>query len=425
LALPEESGAERGRPNAAARLLLRAGLDRLKPILLDPKVVSGALLALAIIDAVQEYLLGPKVFGGVAYTHVNNFRIYEQSFRHLVQGQDLYLRYPTEYWDVFKYSPTFAALMAPFSLLPEVVGVVLWNLLNAGVLALALARITALPARSRALVGWFVLPEAVTAFQNLQVNVLLAGLVVLTYVSLEEDRPERAALFLMGATFVKVYPAAAVALVLLYPRKRRFLLWVALWLVILGALPLLYVSPEQLGGEYRSWLRRLATDHSELTGISVAGILRSWFGLDPRTPLLALLGAALGLLPLLRTRLHQAPRFRLSFAGSLLIWMVIFNHTAESATYAIAVVGVALAYFAGPRRPVDRVLLAFVFALTSMSPRFPLTFIHQVVQPLALKALPCILFWAATVRELLTRPYRLGVETLPLPGARRPLRRVS
>jgi hypothetical protein len=84
--------------------------------------------------------------------------------------------------------------------------------------------------------------------------------------------------------------------------------------------------------------------------------------------------------------------------------MVVFNHTAESATYAIAVTGVALAYFAGPRRPLDQVLLGFVFLLTSMSPRFPRSWVHQVVEPYALKAVPCILFWAATVWHLVARP---------------------
>jgi hypothetical protein len=416
----------RGRcARALSRTWNRLGLNRAEPILLDPKVAAGAVLLAAAIAAVQEYLLGPKVFAGVAYTHYNNFRIFERSFRHLLAGQDLYARYPAEYWDLFKYSPTFAALMAPFSLMPEWAGLVVWNLLNAGALAFALTRLSVLPERSRALVCWFLLPDALTAFQHLQANVLLAGLIVLAYVSLEEDRPGRAALFIVGAAYVKIYPVVAAVLALLYPRKRRFVLWAAVWLVVLAAVPLLCVSPDQLVAQYRSWARLLGSDASELTGLSVVRILHSWFHLDPPREAVALVGAAIWLLPLLRIRLHADPRFRLSFLGSLLMWVVIFNHMAESATFVIAVVGVALAYFAGPRRPLDQILLGLVFVLTSMSPRFPRSWVVNVLEPYAIKAVPCVLFWAATVWHLLARVNRAAIEPVAVSSASRPFRRAS
>jgi hypothetical protein len=386
--------------------------------LLDWRLVAGTLLALAAIAGIQQFLLGTQDFKGTLYTHFNNYRIYKFSFLHLVGGQDLYARHPLEHWDLFKYSPTFAALMAPFALLPDAVGLVLWNLLNAGVLVLALHRLELLTPRSRALLGWFLVPEALTAFQNLQANVLVAGLAILAYTFLESDRTAWGSLLIVTAFYVKVYPALAALLFLLYPRKWRFVLWSMLWLALLGALPLLFVTPEHLRSTYESWIRLLTSDRSALTGLSVMGILHSWFNLGFAKNQVALVGAAIGLVPLLRTRAHSDPRFRLAFLASLLIWMVIFNHAAESATYAVAVCGVGLWYFIRPRGLRDTLLLGLAFLLTSMSPRFPHALVIGLVEPYALKALPCFLIWLVAIWELATweHPAPAAIASTPPAG---------
>jgi hypothetical protein len=173
--------------------------------------------------------------------------------------------------------------------------------------------------------------------------------------------------------------------------------------VALGAVPLAFASPGLLVAEYRSWVHLLASESEFLTGLSVGGILHSWFHLDPPRIAVTLAGGAVALLPLVRVRRWEDPRFRLAFLGSLLVWVVVFNHTAESATFAIAVTGVALCYFAGSRTPLERALLALVFVFTSMSPRFPRAWVHAFIEPYAIKAVPCLLFWAATVWSLARR----------------------
>ena len=49
--------------------------------------------------------------------------------------------------------------------------------------------------------------------------------------------------------------------------------------------------------------------------------------------------------------------------ASIMIWVVIFNHRAESPTFIIAITGVALWYYAQQQKPENYVLLvlAFVF----------------------------------------------------------------
>jgi glycosyl transferase family 87 len=389
-------------PASRALALARRARERLEPFLAEPRNVCGLLLALSVVAALQQWLLGPKAMGDGLYTHFNNYRIYQASFRHLLAGGDLYVRHPAEHWDLFKYSPAFAASMAPFSALPDVVGLVLWNLLNAAVFVIALAMLPVLPPRSKALLGLLLVPDFLTAVQNTQANVLVAGLVLLAFVLLERDRPGWAALALACGFYVKLYPVLGALAFVFYPRRLRFLGALGAWLLVLGALPLAFVPPDGLRALYESWFRLLLADRDVLTGLSVMGILHGWLGLDPPKTLVVLAGGGVLLLPALNVAAWGRPAFRLLFVASLLVWMVIFNHAAESATFFIAMCGVGLWYFARPRRPKEAALLVFALLLTSMSPRLPAAVIEHVVQPYALKAVPCLLVWIAIVVELVS-----------------------
>lgn len=67
---------------------------------------------------------------GGLYSHYNNYIIFKQSFYHLIAQKDLYIHYPQEQYDLFKYPPTFALLFAPFSLLPDFLGYSFWTAIN-------------------------------------------------------------------------------------------------------------------------------------------------------------------------------------------------------------------------------------------------------------------------------------------------------
>jgi hypothetical protein len=85
---------------------------------------------------IQTYL------GGHApHTRHNNFVIFSQSFEHLLTGKDLYKAYPEEYYDLFKYSPSFAFFMGAFYYLPTLTGLLLFNFLNIGIFIFAVQRL--------------------------------------------------------------------------------------------------------------------------------------------------------------------------------------------------------------------------------------------------------------------------------------------
>ena len=84
------------------------------------------------------------------------------------------------------------------------------------------------------------------------------------------------------------------------------------------------------------------------------------------------------------------------------IWVVIFNHKAESSSYIIAMAGVALWYF--PQQPthVNTVLVCLAFVFTSLSPTdiFPRALSSAIFVPYAIKVVPCILIWGKVTYEL-------------------------
>jgi hypothetical protein len=96
-----------------------------------PLYIGIILTVITIVITGQSFLLKTKTFQGeIEYTHYNNYKIFKESYFHLVEKQDLYQLYPKEHWDYYKYSPTFALFMAPFAYLPDFLGLLFWNLLN-------------------------------------------------------------------------------------------------------------------------------------------------------------------------------------------------------------------------------------------------------------------------------------------------------
>jgi hypothetical protein len=385
--------------------------------LLDRRTVIGLYALLAVAVSVQAILVGPRTFveNAPAYTDYNNYVIFRQAAVHLVTHQPLYVHYPTEHWDLFKYTPTFALAFLPFSWLPDLVGLPLWNLLNALVLAFAVMALPQLDRRQQGLVLLIGLMELITSLQNSQSNGLIAGLVVGAFAALERRRPGLAATLIVCAGFIKPFGLAAGLLLLAYPGFWRGVGWGAVSAVLLAAAPLVVVAPGELVQIYRDWLGLLGADHSLQYGYSVMGWLATWFQWLPSKT--AVLGAGLLLLvlPYLRRSAFADPEFRLQLLAFLLIWLVIFNHMAESPTFVIAMTGVALWFVPATKDRFTVALFILAFLLTSLSATdlFPRGVREAWVKPYVLKAVPCIVIAAVLWVRLMVPSVRMGQVTDP------------
>jgi hypothetical protein len=372
-----------------------------KPVYL----VVALWLLLSLGAAVQQISLGitQDPDNDKFYTKYNNYIIFQQSHHHLFEGKNLYVGYEDEHRDLFKYSPTFALLFGFFSYFPVGPGLVLWNLLNAMLLLLAVVLLPKPGLKVKAAMLLFLTVELVTSIQNSQSNALIAALIILTFVMLERKRYLLAALCLMIAVFIKPFALVGLALYLLYPGKLKLAAFTLFWFLVLLAAPLLFVSLSYLQFQYQSWFTLLQHDHSASYGLSVMGVMHNWFGIHVDKVIVLTVAAILFMLPFIRIGRYGDYLFRVAILCSILIWVVIFNHMAESPTFIIAMSGVAIWFFSQPFSRVNLVLAVSAFVLTSLSPTdiFPESFRDGFFVPWCIKVVPCILIWGKIIYDLL------------------------
>jgi hypothetical protein len=334
----------------------------------------------------------------------NNYRIFSRPFFLLLQHKSLYEAYPELYADTNKYSPTFALLMGPLAVLPDLPALALWSLLNAAPLFLAL-RLLLREERPALIAFAIVAVELLISLQNYQVNGLVAALMLLSFVQLERGRPGWAAFFVALNLFIKIFGAATGLLFVFYPRRRRFLASAGLWTLALGLLPAAVIPVRELLWQYANWMAIVKASVA-LPPLTVMGILDVWFGLGVNYLAVQLAGLALLVLPLLRRSQHASPAFRASFAGSVLIFVVIFNQMSESPTFVLAATGIAL-WYVHDRRPSSTALVVFVFLFSSlvMTEALPRRWRWDIVAPYVIKVIPVAIAWLRIQYDLLTREF--------------------
>lgn len=360
--------------------------------------------------SIQSYLLINKSYP--QYTQYNNYVIFKQSFFHLKENTNLYTHYYDEHGDLFKYSPTFALLFAPLSYLPDIVGLSLWNLINAFVFFLSIYLLPGIHQKQKLYIYLFCLIEVMTSLQNEQSNALVCGLIILGFAMLEKRHYALATLFIIGTVYIKLFGVVAVSLFLFYPQKWKLALYAVIWAVILFFAPIILIGFDSLTNQYGNWVEMLKEDHNTSNGLSVIGFIDSWFNLSVSKTGIVLAGAFAFCLPLIQWKKYGNYIFRLFVLSSVLIWVIIFNHKAESSTFVIAISGVSIWYFSGSKSTINTVLIIIAFVLTSLSPTdiFPQTIRDNYVIPYALKALPCILIWIKILFDLFLIPAKANIE---------------
>jgi hypothetical protein len=363
-------------------------------------VYIGAIcLLFVVIVTLQSILLPPKTYsdGGIEYTHYNNYVIFKQSFFHLIENKDLYQLYPQEHWDLYKYSPAFSLFMGLLAWMPDFFGLLLWNLLNVFVLFFALWKLPFENNRKIIFTFLFLIIQLITSIQNSQSNGLIAGLMIFAYIHLERKKIALAALCIVATVFIKLFGMVAVLLFLCYPGKLRAFLYTAGWTALFVMLPFMVISLAQMEFLYKSWLFLLKNDDP-----NADGWIHIWFGEKAR-PVALLAGGGLLCLPFIHYKQFHEKKIRLFFLSSILIWVVIFNHKAESPTYIIAVCGIAIWYFAQKFKPENfiLILLAFIFMVLPSADFFPRKGRENVIIPYALKAVSCVLVWLKITWDLI------------------------
>lgn len=371
-------------------------LNRVIDFLFQQRTIICVYILLAIIASLKQYLHGSY----------NNYLIFKYVFWHTWEQKPLY-ELDKMYLDSNHYGPFFSVIIAPFALLPDWAGTILWNIANTVVLLIGIFKLP-LPEKHQKLIAWICAHECLTSLLSFQFNVAITGLILLSFAYMEYQKTIHAVFALSVGFLVKLYGIVALAFFPFYQRKWAFVLWLPISLIILFCVPMMISSPSFVIRSYQDWFQSLLAKSADneinlMADISFLGFIRKTTGLYINVLFGCAFAGVLLLIALLRKQMYIFKPYRLLILSYVLLCLVLFNTNVESPTYIIGFLGVAIWFIAVEKSPYTYFLLIFAIVLTSFSPSdlFPKFIRQQYVIPYALKAVPCIFIWLDITYRLL------------------------
>jgi hypothetical protein len=360
------------------------------------RTIIAIYILLAVVAALKQYLHGSY----------NNYLIFKYVFWHTWEQKPLY-ELDTAYLDSNHYGPFFSVLIAPFAILPDWLGTVLWNIANTVILLVGIFKLP-LPQKHRNLIAWICAHECLTSLLSFQFNVGITGLILLSFIYLEKQKTVKAAFVIALGFLVKLYGIVALAFFPFYKKKINFIIWVPVLLILLFCLPMAISSPSFMIKSYQDWFHSLTAKSLDnevnmMADISFLGFIRKTTGIHIHVLYGCAFAGLLLLIAVLRAKMYQFISYRLLVLSYVLLCLVLFNTNVESPTYIIGFLGVAIWFITVEKSGYTYFLLIFALILTSFSPSdlFPKFVRQQYVIPYALKAVPCIVIWFDVAYRLL------------------------
>jgi hypothetical protein len=369
-------------------------------------------------------LRGVLLLSGPKNTSYNNYIIYKHNFINLVHLHSIFGPQPEFYFDLNHYGPIFAYIIAPFSFLPDSIGVILWVMFLSWILYIALKQ---LPITEKQLLAILLINifSIMGSAGNVQVNPLIAALVLFSYTFIRNKQDFWAALMIALGTFIKLYGVVGLAFFFFSDNKWKLVLSFLFWSAILFVLPMLISTPAFIIQTYHDWYYDLlAKNAANLTStrayMCVMGMISHIFNIKNLSNTLIVLPAfLLFLLSLTRISHWRNKQYQLLIVASALIFTVIFSSGSEPPTYIISFVGIGI-WFINLHRPItasERFLLIFALIITNApSDLFPAYLRYKYVLPYSLIALPSFIIWLKITYEALTRRFNAATEAIIVPG---------
>ena len=380
--------------------------DKFLQFISNPKYIFGIYLLISIISAISKYLGGPGSY--------NNYLIFRNVFTNTLAEKNIYLQYPDVHFDSNHYGVFFSILIAPFAIMPDWLGIVLWNVANTLVFLFAIHKLP-FSNPKKAFFAWLCLQEFITAAVSLQFNIALTGLLILSAVYIYERKETQSAISILIGFYVKLYGIAGLSAFFFVKNKRKFILSLVGFGILFLLLPMALSSPQFGIQSYTDWFQSLSEKNAsnQILGnrqdYSLMGIVRRVSGNADISNLIFLLpGMALLALPYIRIKQYKNLPFQLMILASTLLFIVLFSSGSESPTFIIAVAGVMTWFIMQKEKSKwDITLLIFVIILTcfSFSDLFPKFVKDNYIMKYSLKALPCCIVWFQVIYELMTRDF--------------------
>ncbi|WP_443946831.1 glycosyltransferase family 87 protein [Pedobacter sp. AW1-32] len=332
-------------------------------------------------------------------SRLNNYLIFENTFRNLIHQRSFYDAYPQFHDDVNHYGPVFSVLMMPFAILPNWLGLLMWNLFNCIFLYKA---IQTLPMKEehKLMIGYIAIPCLIESMLNQQFNAGAGALMILSFTLLYKNRGFWSAFCLVFGTFVKLYGVVGIVFIFFSKNKKQYIIWCLVWAIILFVAPMIFASPSFVAHSYLDWKaslieKNLSNIFGESTDISIMGFLRRLFHTQDISNFFFLIfGSVLFMLPFINPSQFSKKRFQLFVLSSALLFPVLFSTGSEDCTYIIAIPAVGIWFCLEPNLKLKQVLLPILLLITCDFPRLfflPLAKLYPIT--LTMLSLPYFLVW--------------------------------
>lgn len=353
-----------------------------------------------------------------AYNHqaYNNFIIFRQSFFHLINKTNLYVEYVAQYADHYYYSPSFAALVMPFSILPFSISIFAWGLFDAWILYYAIRQLP-ISSKNQNFILIFSANEMMNSTSNLQSNGLTAATIILSFVYIIKQKETQSALMMLLGFFIKLYSITGLAFFFFTNKKKKFIISFIVSAMAIILLPLLITSPAFLMQSYKDWFAALSLKsnfditismYQNMVDITLQGMVKRVFNLPNLNkwifivPGLVVFGAQY-----LYFNYFSNPIYRLYILCSVLLFIIVFNTGTESPTYILGVPAICLWYVLQEKNKLTTSLFVIALFFSSFSYSDILTpYVRtHIMMPYALKVIGCFLIWVVIAIQIFTRQF--------------------
>lgn len=362
------------------------------------------------------------IITGIAYAIIkvligkyNNYKIFKYVFPHAVEGLTLYGDHP-EYYDSNHYGIVFSLIIAPFSLLPDWLGMILWITVNTLFLFYAIKQLP-LTYNQKVFIYWYAYIELMTAQGVQQFNISVAAFIILSFVFIEKEKDFWAACVIILGTLIKIYPIVGLAFFFFSKQKIKLVLSCIFWTAIFFTLPILYTpGVDYVISQYIDWFERLQIKNALNTfalsqNVSLLGLVRKISGNGEYSDLwLIIPGLILFFIPYLRIKQYQYLNFKLMLLANVLLFVILFSTGSEASGYIIAMIGVAIWYLCSPsiykKYNYYLLIITLIFVGLSTTELVPSFIRNGFIQPYVLKVWPLIIVWFTICYEMIFLNFR-------------------
>ena len=223
----------------------------------DKRYILLIWLVITVVSVAKQFLIG----------NYNNYKIFKGVYFHTINKLPLYNEYPLEYFDHNHYGPVYSLVIAPFAILPDYIGMILWGIFNALILVWAITQLPLKQAQITAVL-WICFHEFLTTLLGLQFNPIMTALIILSFVYIDKEKVFWAAMFIVLGVFVQLYGVVGLAFFFFTKNKIKFIASLIFWCLIFFVLPMLISSPEYIIQTYIEWFDRLIVKNAENTGLN-------------------------------------------------------------------------------------------------------------------------------------------------------------